>query len=182
MDNNSINDNLASKLLAISKSIDLEYTLTPQQILFILKNHLLPSMLHTITFSNVLYLNSLNTMDRSILLFVRIWLRLPSDTSLGVFYAPSSVDGIAITRLFLATPVLRLKRMSSIRRNDDTIIYTPRSYDEYTFVDNISINKYHSIYLFNSVDGKGLVLCKHSPFIDSWITSLINMFSGHSTE
>ena len=63
--------------------------------------------------------------------------------------------------------IYRLKRISSIRRNDDTIIQTlpdsvilkwsiPRVYDEYTFIDNTSINKYHSIYLFNSVDGKGL--------------------------
>ena len=60
-------------------------------------------------------------MDRSIRSFVRRWLRLPSDTSLGVFYAPSSVGGIAITSLFLAIPVLRLKRISSIRSNDGTI-------------------------------------------------------------
>ena len=37
-------------------------------------------------------------------------------------------------------------------------------YDEYTFIDNTSINKYHSIYLFNSVDGKGSELGTHSPF------------------
>ena len=90
-------------------------------------------------------------MDRGIRSFVRRWLRLPSDTSLGVFYAPSSVDGIAITRLFMAIPVLRLKSMSSIMRNDDTIFKTlpdsvilkwstPRSYDEYTFVDNTYLN------------------------------------------
>ena len=159
--NNSINDDLTSKLLAISKS-----TLKPQQKLFMLKNHLIPSMLHTLTFSNV-YLNSLKTMDRSIRSIVRRWLRLSSDTSLGVFYAPSSVGEIAITHLFLAIPVLRLKIIPSIRRNYDTIIQnlpdsvilkwsTPRLYDEYTFVDNTSINKYHSIYLFNSVDGKDL--------------------------
>ena len=123
-------------------------------------------MFHILTFSNV-YLNSLKRMDRSIRSFVRRWLRLSPDTSLGVFYASSSVGGIAITRLFLTIPLLRLKRMLSIRMNDDTIIQilfdsvilkwsTPRLYDEYTFVDNTSINKYHTIYLFNSVDGKGL--------------------------
>ena len=69
--NNSINDDLISKILAISKS-----TLKPQQKLFMLKNHLIPSMLHTLTFSNV-YLKSLKTMDRSIRAFVRRWLRLP---------------------------------------------------------------------------------------------------------
>ena len=84
---------------------------------------------------------------------------------------------------------MRLKRISSIRRNDDTIIQTlpdsvilkwstPRLYDEYTCIDNTSIHKYHSIYLFNSVDGKGLELGTHSPFINNWITSPIKMFSG----
>ena len=74
--------------------------------------------------------------------------------------------------------------------NDGTIIqtlpdsviikwYTPLLYDEYTFIDNTSINKYHSIYLFKSVDGKGLELGTHSPFINNWITSPIKMFSGH---
>ena len=80
-------------------------------------------MLHTLTFSN-LYLNLLKTMDRSIRSFVRRCLRIASDTSLGVFYAPGSVGGISITRLFMAIPVLRLKRISSIRRNGDTIIQT----------------------------------------------------------
>ena len=85
--------------------------------------------------------------------------------------------------------MLRLKRISSIRRNNDTIIQTlpdsvirkwstPRVYDEYTFIDNTSINKYHSIYLFNSVDGKGLELGTPSHFINNWITSPIKMFSG----
>ena len=142
-------------------------------------------------------------------------LRLPSDTSLGVFYAPSILLGIipssyptdtivctiytiyntiyntihnigviATTRVCLALPVLRIKRMSSmdIRKilNNSVIIKwsIPRSYDEYTFVDNMSINKYNSIYLFNSVDGKGLALGTHSYLINNWITYPINMFSG----
>ena len=49
-------------------------------------------MLHTLTFSNV-YLNKLKTLDRSIRSIVRCWLRLPSDTSLGVFYAHISFNG-----------------------------------------------------------------------------------------
>ena len=52
------------------------------------------------------------------------WLRLPSDNSLCVLYAPSSVGGIAISRIFLAISVLPLKNISSIRRNDYTIIKT----------------------------------------------------------
>ena len=54
-----------------------------------------------------------------------------------------------------------------INHDDDTIIQTlpdsvilkwstPRLYDEYTCIDKTSINKYNSIYLFNSLDGKGL--------------------------
>ena len=148
-----------------------------------LKNHLIPSMLQTFTFSNV-YLNSLKTMDRSIRSFVRRWLRLSSDTSLGVFYAPGSVGGITITPIFLAIKGLRLKRISSISRNDETTfqtlpdsiilkLSTPRLYEERMFIDNTSINKYHSIYLYNSVDCKGLALCTHSPYINNWITFLI---------
>ena len=38
----------------------------------------------------------------------------------------------------------------------------------------MSINNYHSLYLFNSVDGKGL----GSPFINNWITCQIKIFSG----
>ena len=76
-----------------------------------------------LTFSNI-YLNSLKTMDRSIRSFVRRWLRLHKDTSLGVFYAPCSIGGLAINRLFLTIPVIRLKRVNSIRGNDDPIILT----------------------------------------------------------
>ena len=69
-----------------------------------------------------IYLNSLKTMDRLIRSFVRRWLRLPKDTSLGVFYAPCGIGGLAITRIFLTIPVMRLRRINSIRGNDDPII------------------------------------------------------------
>ena len=42
------------------------------------------------------------------------------------------------------------------------------------------MSTYYSIYLFNSVDGKGLELGTHSPFINNWITSPIKMFSGRN--
>ena len=116
--NNTIVIELTSKLISISKAL-----LKPQQKLDILKSYLLPSLLHRLTFSNI-YLYSLKTMDRSIRSFVRRWLRLPKDTSLGVFYAPCSIGGLAITRLFLTIPVMRLKQVNSIRGNDDPIIQT----------------------------------------------------------
>ena len=60
------------------------------------------------------------------------------------------VGGLAITRLFLTIPVLRLKRIESIRDHDDHIIKSlpdsvilkwsaPRTYDGHTFTDNGSI-------------------------------------------
>ena len=39
----------------------------------------------------------------------------------------------------------------------------------------MSINKYHSIYLFKFLDGKGFAL---GTYINSWIISHINMYSG----
>ena len=100
-------------------------------------------------------------MDRSIKSFVKRWLRLPKDTSLGVFYAPSSIGGLSITRLFLTIPVMRLKRVNSIRGNNDPILYygiciqtlpnniifkwsSPRYYDNTSFTTNIDIKAYHT--------------------------------------
>ena len=159
--NNTIVIELTSKLISISKAL-----LKPQQKLDILKSYLLPSLLYRLTFSNI-YLNSLKTMDRSIRSFVRRWLRLPKDTSLCVFYAPCSIGGLAITRLFLTIPVMRLKRVNSKRENDDPIIQTlpnniilkwssPRYYDNTSFTTNIDIKAYYTKYLINSADGRGL--------------------------
>ena len=98
--------------------------------------YLLPSLLHMLTFSNI-YLNSLKTMDRSIRSFVRRWLRLPKYTSLGVFYAPCSIGGLAITRLFLTIPVMRLKRVNYIRGNDDPELLNTKSISfRHSFVNN----------------------------------------------
>ena len=84
--NNKINDDITSKPILLSTS-----ALKLQQKIFILQNYLIPSMLHSLTFSNI-YLNSMKYMDRNIISFVRRWLRLPSDTSLGVFRAQSCTN------------------------------------------------------------------------------------------
>ena len=89
-------------------------------------------------------------MDRYFRSIVRRWLGLPKDTSLGVFYAPCGIGGLAITRLFLTQPVMRLRRINSIQGNDDPIIQTfpnniilkwssPRYYDNISFSSNINI-------------------------------------------
>ena len=181
--NNTIVIELTSKLISISKAL-----LKPQQKLDILKSYLLPSVLHRLTFSNI-YLNTLKTMDRSIRSFVRRWLRLPKYTSLGVFYAPCSIGGLAITRLFLTIPVMRLKRVNSTRGNDDLIIQTlpnniilkwssPRYYDNILFTTNIDIKVYHTKYLINSADGRGLDYGNHAPFINNWIKFPTRLLNG----
>ena len=59
-------------------------------------------------------------------MYVRIFLIINRRYRLffGVIYVPSSVNVISITRPFLAIPFMRLKRISSNSRNDDTIIQT----------------------------------------------------------
>ena len=128
-------------------------------------------------------------MDISIRSFVRRWLRLPKDTSRGVFYAPCSIGGLAITRLFLTIPVMRLKRVNSIRGNDDPIIQTvpnniilkwssPRYYDNISFTINIDIKAYHTKYLINSADGRGLDYGNHAPFNNNWIKFPTRLLNG----
>ena len=61
-------------------------------------------------------------------------------------------------------PVMRLRRINSIRGNDDPIIQTlpnniilkwlsPRYYDNISFSSNINIKQYHTDYLINLADG-----------------------------
>ena len=49
--------------------------------------------------------------------FIRQWLRLLKNISLGVFYAPCNIGGLAITHLFLIITDMRLKLVNSIRGN-----------------------------------------------------------------
>ena len=124
-------------------------------------------MLHQLTLSNI-YLHSIKTMDRLIMSFVKRWLRLPTGTSLGLFYVPYGIGGLSITRLFLTITIMRLRRINSIRGNDDRIIQTfphniilkrpsPRYYDNIYFSNNINIKQYHNVLLFRRIDE---VYCK----------------------
>ena len=76
---------------------------------------------------------------------------------------------------------MRLRRINSIRGNDDPIIQTlpdniilkwssPRYYDNISFSSNININQYNTDNLINSADGRGLVYGNNVICINNWVT------------
>ena len=84
---------------------------------------------------------------------------------------------------------MHLKRVNSIRGNDDPIIQTlpnniilkwssPRYYDNTSFTTNIDIKSYHTKYLINSADGRGLDYGNHAPFINNWIKFPTRLLNG----
>ena len=82
-DNKIIIKDMTDKLTYLSKAL-----LKPQQRLILLTQHLIPSLLHKLTFTDT-KLRTLNGLDCLVRNFTRRWLRLPKDTSLCVFHVYS---------------------------------------------------------------------------------------------
>ena len=58
------------------------------------------------------------------------------------------------------------------------MVRSQRYYDNTSFTTNIDIKAYHSKYLINSADGRGLDYGNHAPFINNWIKFPTRLLNG----
>ena len=96
--------------------------LKPCQRLFILKKHLLPSLVHGITFDKTA-LKALKAADVAIRGALRRWLRLPKDTTNAFLHASVKFGGLGVLQLKSWIPEVRIQRMTKVvqqaKRNED---------------------------------------------------------------
>ena len=92
-----------------------------QQHLFILNNHLLPSLYHqlVLTASSKKYLKWL---DRSVRAAARSWFKLPDDSPKAYFYAKIFDGGLGIITLEHQVPLMKIKRINRLWAGNDPVI------------------------------------------------------------
>ena len=83
--------------------------LKPQQRMYILRQHLLPRLLHRFTLGKP-YCKTLKKCDILIRKSVSKWLHLPKATSTPYFHAPVKAGGLGVMKLLDTIPVLRERR------------------------------------------------------------------------
>ena len=95
--------------------------LKPHQKVELCRDYLIPASMHMLNFSGPTK-RGLQSLDKATRRYVRRWLRLPKDTSLGVFHASTDSGGLAIPVLALTIPVIRSQRMAKILGGDDPLV------------------------------------------------------------
>lgn len=144
--------------------------LKPQQRLFILKEHLIPKLLHLSVLSRV-RVGVLIKTDRLIRGFIRRHLDLPHDAINAFFHAPIIDGGFVISSLRLSIPCLRVKRLRAIAKcfsdlacggfvNDFLHVHLGRAMDASLPGDHES---YWSNIISTSIDGGGLKESSKTP-------------------
>ncbi|KAG8171541.1 hypothetical protein JTE90_020751 [Oedothorax gibbosus] len=88
--------------------------LKPQQRLFLLREHLLPKLLHLSVLSRI-RIGVLNKVDRVVRAFLRKHLDLPHDAVNAFFHATFNDGGLAIPSFRANNPEMRLKRLNNVK-------------------------------------------------------------------
>lgn len=90
--------------------------LKPQQRVCLLRDYLLPKIMHLAVLSRI-NAGVLNKSDRRILAFLRKHLNIPHDALNAFFHASIKDGGLGIPSLRTLVPTLRLNRLEAIRKN-----------------------------------------------------------------
>ncbi|KAJ8881919.1 hypothetical protein PR048_018405 [Dryococelus australis] len=99
-----------------------EAPLKPHQRMEILRNFLMPSLIHQLSFARV-SLGILKAFDVVVRASVRRWLKLPKDVALGIFHAPPSSSGLGVPSFLRSVPVWILSRLRNVAKSQ----YPPAS-------------------------------------------------------
>ncbi|KAJ8876489.1 hypothetical protein PR048_020934 [Dryococelus australis] len=94
-----------------------EAPLKPHQMMEILRNFLMPFLIHQLSFARV-SMGILKALDVVVRASVRRWLKLPKDVALGIFHAPPSSAGLGVPSFLRSLPVLILSRLRNVSKSD----------------------------------------------------------------
>ncbi|MGL4349935.1 MAG: reverse transcriptase domain-containing protein, partial [Plesiomonas shigelloides] len=95
--------------------------LKPQQRLMILNDFLIPRLVHGLVLGTA-HRNTLRRMDMMIRRAVRLWLRLPKDTSLGLFHASTAKGGLNISSMEVHIPLAQKSRFGKLLDGRESLI------------------------------------------------------------
>lgn len=167
--------------------------LKPQQRMFILRCNLLPSLLHTAVLGRMSK-HTLDFIDKMSRAAVRGWLRLPKDTPNSFIHADSKDGGLAVPKLILIIPLLRIRRVSRMASSSDPVVRgitelsafkkdfrrwcKPLSVHGIPIRDGLGIVRAMGHSLHSSVDGLGLAGCRDAGWVNSWMVNGSALLTG----
>ena len=169
--------------------------LKPQQRLYILRNHLIPSLYHTAVLG-CLHLKSLKFLDQITRAAVRSWLRLPKDTPIAFFHAESQDGALNIPALRWTIPLMRTKRMTGVVASKDPVVRAisqlpifarerrrwsaPLAAFGVPIINRTGLKRAMAFGLHTSVDGSGLSGSRETGYVNQWMISGTALMSGGS--
>jgi hypothetical protein len=172
--------------------------LKPQQRLYLLRTHLLPSLHHPLVLDKVTD-KTLRRLDVAVRKSMRQWLHLPKDVPLAMFHSPVKEGGFGIPQLRYQIPNLRRARVTGLAEragtgNDPVLaaVYQESGYlgkklarveksrvcyagvaSSKESVIEATINSLH-----DSIDGRGLKLCADVPSVHHWVANGTSLLTG----
>jgi hypothetical protein len=120
--------------------------LKPQQRLYILKNNIIPGLLHQLVLADV-NKTTLKKLDIVIRKFINFSLKLPNGLSMGTFYTPVRDGGLGVQRLEVAIPNMKKSRLLNLLSFEHPL--SPVFTDDSSFL--ASVNKATSSFVFKGV-------------------------------
>ena len=160
--------------------------LKPQQRLYALRVALLPRLYHSLVLGKA-RLGMLRRLDIRVRGYVRQFLRLPADLSLGAFYAPVKEGGLGLPLLEVSTKLWRNKRVERILTAEEPAarvieslslhesllreLDTPIRFEEALIPSKRELERVMVRRLHQSVDGAGLHQAAQHPASTSWVST-----------
>ena len=95
--------------------------LKPQQRVYILRQHLVPGLLHRLVLGKV-YRTQLDRMDRTIRCAVRSYLSMPHDAADALLYAQTRVGGLGIPHLGSSVQLMKTARLTKLLESTDPLV------------------------------------------------------------
>ena len=176
--------------------------LKPQQRLYILRNNIIPKLLHQLVLAD-LALGVLRGLDITIRGSLRQWLRLPKDYANANFYAAINDGGLGLVSLEMTIPALKLARLERQSVSQDPAVIAVINSESFhaersrfrralgVDVNAIGIEPKSLVRdhwrskLHDTVDGKGLTLTSTAVYGDwqrpvghSWLTNAQSKVPG----
>lgn len=167
--------------------------LKPQQRLFMLNVHLLPSLYHELVFADVTR-KTLKELDRKVRASVRTWLRLPHDTATSYFHADIKCGGMGVPSLRTQIPYMKTNRMGRLSESADPLVremvLNSRSFAKLKaksqkmlgviepLVSKEHLKRRWADELHTKIDGMGLKEHGLVPAVHAWVNSGTKLLTG----
>lgn len=168
--------------------------LKPQQRLEILRQYIIPRLLHTLHLGSALSSKFLLETDNSIRKTVRRWLRLPTSSPTAFIYAPVKMGGLGILSLRTSVPIARLDRIERMRSSSSPVIaavsahpsvlkdwsaaQTLMRYQGAELHSKKDEKSFWANALYDNIDGRSLRQAGDAPFTHSWVRDGNRFLSG----